>query len=418
MNPTSSTQPPLAVPSDSLDGKRLVYSNEMDGVFRYAPERLTITLPVAALRRQYPGADRVRIVPPARWGLGDGAALQLFAEQEALAWTLTPARHPETCRQIVACELLAGDRLIGTIEYPIAVEIRGRSQLDPLRDAPPFRNSSADLGAIEPRRALFDRTYLPGGMILPGAFFRGLYRDIVFLASGTDERGGGGLCTGMSRFALECSLEGQHPSANQAREEVQVWHGRQLTDAALLAAAAQFLTPSPTAAFQRFRDQVLGGFDATVAFDIGIARWDPSPRTYAATFHRLVTQGHTIVPFAFRQISDEMAEVQVYDPSYPSAEDQPQNVLRFDLAHDRYEYRGFGSLAEDDHTTVLAVTQRPFARPGTAYLASLANLALHPEEACREMRENVAVQRGLVALVGGALAGLLLLARRRASAAA
>jgi hypothetical protein len=410
--------PQVASPSDSLGGEHLLYSNERGGPFRYTPERLTLTLPVAAVHAQHPTANQARLVLPDGWRLTIGEATQAVGGQESFTWIVLPGGRPASCHQSLAWELLAGDTLLGTIEHPIAIEVRGRSQLDPQRDGPPFRNSSADLGAIEPRRDLFDRTYRPGGMILPGAFFRGLYRDIVFLAAGADERGGGGLCTGMARFTLQCSLEGVQPSATRSREEVQVWHGRQLTDAALLAAAAQFFAPSPAAAFWCFRDQVLDEGRATVAFDIGIARWDPAPRTYGATLRRLVTQGHTVVLFAFRQTDDDTAEVQVYDPSHTGPEDQPQNVMCFDLARDRYAYRGFGSLAQDDHTTVLAVAQAPFARPGTAYLASLVNLTLHPQEARQEVWGKMVVRRQQLALAGGALALLLLLVRRRASVAA
>lgn len=417
MNATPPTPIRINRLGDSLDGAPLIYGNEAGGPFRYAPERVTLTLPVAAVRRPYPGAEAARLTLPFGWRLIAGDIEQPLDDRTSLAWTVAPVGRPITCRPIFDCALLAGGRVIATIEHPIALEIRGQSQVDPQRDAPPFRNSPADLGAVEPRRALFDRTYRPGGTILPGAFFRGLYRDIVFLASGPDARGGGGLCTGMARFTLGCSLEGTHPSGAQARDEVQVRHGRQLTDRALLAAAIQFLSPSPAAAFRRFREQLFDEGRSTVAFDIGIARWDPSPRTYAATLHRLVTQGHTIVPYAFRQADDDTAEVLVYDPSYPGPEDRPGNVLRFDLSRDRYEYRGFGSLARDDETTVLAVEQRPFSRPGTAYLASLVNLGIHPEEAARELRENPAIRKGLVAIAGGALTGLLLLARRRSATA-
>jgi hypothetical protein len=338
---------------------------------------------------------------------------RLDAAGETLIWQLAPAGTPASCRQTVRCELLIGEAVIATVEHTLAVELRGQSSFDPVRDIPPFRNSTADLGDIEPRRDLFDRTYRRGGTILPGAFFRGLYRDIVFLASGTDARGGGGLCTGMARFALGCSLSGEHPPAGRVREVVQIWHGRQMTDAALLAAAAQFLTPDTAGSFRRFRDQVLASGYGTVAFDIGIARWEWSPRTWPEIFHRLVTQGHTLVPYAFQQTDDESATVQVYDPSYPAPEDAAQNIVRFDLARNRYAYRGFGALDRDDPTTVLAVTQRPFSQPGTAFLASLASLIMHPTTGEAEMRTNKNVQRGLAALATGLLGLGFLRARRK-----
>jgi hypothetical protein len=256
--------------------------------------------------------------------------------------------------------------------------------------------------------------------VLADAFFKGLYRDIVFLTAETDARGSGGLCTGMARFALERSLEGasgatQPGEGERASEmvEVQAWHGRQLTDRALLAAARQFFDPSPSTAFYHFRDQVLASGRGEVAFDVGIARWEPSPAKWGAMLGRLVSVGHTVTPYAFRQASDGMAEVSVYDPSYPDRADWPENVVRFDLVNDRYAYRGFGSLERDDPTTVLAVSQGNFAVPGTAYAASIANLALHPELLAEEWRENGALRRN-AAVAGGVLAASVALLRRRA----
>lgn len=413
MSVTTATLPLF---TDSLGASALLYSNEQDGIFRYTPATLTLSLSVPDLRQQYPAADAARLAPPLGWQSNDQPLRRLGAANEDLTWQISPAGLPASCRQTFRCDLLAGETIIATVEHTLAIELWGHSAFDPVRDIPPFRNSTADLGDIEPRRELFDRTYRGGGMILPGAFFRGLYRDIVFLASGTDARGGGGLCTGMARYALGCSLTGEHPPVERVREVVQIWHGRQMTDAALLAAAAQFLTPNAAGSFQRFREQVLTSGYGSVAFDIGIARWEWSPHTWPEIFQRLVTQGHTIVPYAFRQTDDDSATVQVYDPSYPAPEDAPQNIVRFDLARNRYAYRGFGALDRDDPTTVLAVTQRPFSQPGTAFLASLASLIMHPATGEAEVRGNKTVQRGLAALATGLLGIVFLRARRKQAA--
>ncbi len=399
----SATPASPALLHDSLDGAALLYSNEHGGPFSYAPASLTISIEGTALRAQYPTADRMRLLPPDGWQIAGASWQQVGGDDTALAWTVQPAGIPGSCRQIVRCEVLAGAKFLATLEHPLGVELRGQSAFDALRDIPPFRNATADLGAVEPRRDLFARTYKPWGMILPGAFFRGLYRDIVFLASGPDARGGGGLCTGMARFALGCSLNSEHPAAARVREVVQVWHGRQLTDAALLASAAQFLTPDVVRSYRHFRDQVLTNGAGTVAFDVGIARWNWNPREWPAIIQRLVTQGHTIVPYAFQQTDDETATVQVYDPSHPSPEEAAQNLMHFDLVRGRYAYRAFGALNHDDQTTVLAVTQRPFARPGTAFLASLASLFLHPDSGSDELRTNPTAQRGLAAAVCAAI---------------
>jgi hypothetical protein len=406
---------------DSLAGERLVFTNAGGGDFRYEPGRVTIALDVGALRGQHPEAQSVKLVPPEGWRVAGGPERREVGTEGTIAWELLPGGVPATCEQGIVCGVGGAGRRLGTLRHVIPIEVRGESQFDPERHALPFRNAASDFGPVEPRADLFGRTYRRGGMVLADAFFKGLYRDIVFLTAETDARGSGGLCTGMARFALARSLE---PAASEARllagerragamEEVQAWHGRQLTDRALLAAARQFLDPSPSAAFYRFRDQVFASERGEVAFDVGIARWEPSPAKWGAMLQQLVSVGHTVTPYAFRQVSDGLAEVSVYDPSYPDRADWPQNVARFDLVNDRYEYRGFGSLERDDPTTVLAVPQGNFEAGGTAYAASLANLALHPELLAEQWRENGVLRRN-VAIAGGVIAASVALWGRRA----
>lgn len=418
----AATDQGAAILSDSLAGQRLIFANAGGRDFRYEPGRVTLSLEAGPLRGRYPTAETARIAPPAGWRV-EGDAERSLAASGTITWDLAPGGVPSTCEQGIVCEVRGGGAHLGTLRHVIPIELHGQSQFDPERHTLPFRNSSGDFGAVEPRADLFSRTYRRSGMILPDAFFKGLYRDIVFLSAATDERGSGGLCTGMARFALERSL---HPApvaesrqlAERRRagamEEVQAWHGRQLTDRALLAAARQFFTPSPSAAFHRFRDHLLADGRSEVAFDVGIARWEPSPAKWAEMLKRLVTQGHTVTPYAFRQVSDRLAEVSVYDPSYPDRADWPENVVRFDLANDRYAYRGFGSLDHDDPTTVLAVQQQNFEGAGTAYLASLANLALHPALLAQEWRENSRLRRGVGIAVGVTAAAVVVGRRLRA----
>jgi hypothetical protein len=407
--------------SDSLAGERLVYTNAGGGDFRYEPGRVTIALDATALRARYPEAQSARLVPPEGWRVAAGAERREVGADGTIAWQLVPGGVPATCEQGIAIGVGGGGLRLGTLRHVIPIEIRAETQFDPERHTLPFHNSTSDFGPVEPRADLFGRTYRRGGVVLGDAFFKGLYRDIVFLTAETDARGSGGLCTGMARFALERSLRGVTGGAkladeqgrSGAMEEVQAWHGRQLTDRALLAAARQFFDPSPSVAFYRFRDQVVTTGRGEVAFDVGIARWEPSPAKWGAMLRHLVSVGHTVTPYAFRQMSDGMAEVSVYDPSHPDRADWPENIARFDLITDRYAYRGFGSLERDDPTTVLAVPQGNFEAPGTAYAASIANLALHPELLVEEWRENGALRRN-AAVAGGVLAASVALLRRRA----
>ncbi len=400
-----SSQPMVAPPGEPPEEGGLVYSNEWGEGFRYRPGRLQVELAVPPVRRRFPGAERAWLVLPDGWRVA-GEAGRAFGDGATIAWAVTPGRTPDSCRPVIACEVFtAGGRRVGRVERAVRLELRGRSQFDPRRHALPFRNAVADLGSVEPRGAIFARTYRAGGAVLPGAFFRGLYRDIVFLTAATDARGSGGLCTGMARVALERSLAGDGAAGGDdraaLRERVEIWHGRQLTDGALRAAARWFFRGSPAAALAEFRGQLLATGRSEVAFDVGVARWAPSRRLLA----RLVRHGHTIVPYAFRQTA-EAALVFVYDPSYPSPEDLPNNAIRFDLRRDRYAYRGFGSLTEDDGTTIIAAGQGAFRAPGTAFLASLVNVLLHPETVVGAVRRGVAPRRVAPIAGAGLLGGL------------
>ncbi len=403
--------------ADSLNGQPLIYSNSHGSVFHYHPTSLTITASLAPLRARYPILGGARLHLPEHWSVQGANEQPITAETATLTWTIVPGGIPAACQEQISCEILAGDTGIAAWDHLLPVTLQGETTFNPVRDIAPFRNSAADIGAVEPQRDLFARTYKPWGMILPGAFFQGLYRDIVFLAAGPDARGGGGLCTGMARYALGTSLTGIRPFASQVRDVVEIWHGRQLTDAALLAAAQQFLKPDAARSFRHFRNQVLTSGEGTVAFDVGIARWSWNPREWPALFQRLVTQGHTIVPYAFAQINDTTAQVQVYDPSHPSPEEAAENIVHFDLAQNRYQYRGFGALDRDDPTTVLAVTQRPFAEPGTAFIASTVSLFTNPQAGLTELVRVVAVRRSAVAAIAGAVGLLIVRSLRRRLAA-
>jgi hypothetical protein len=212
---------------------------------------------------------------------------------------------------------------------------------------------------------MFERTFPVA--IFPRALFNGLYRSIVFLGGNRDGYGGG-LCTGMARVALERSILSQ--KGEPGLDEIVLWHGRQLSDRALLASTPWFLMPSPKRAFSAFRRDILANGSSTRCFDIGV------PKPWRADIVRaLQHEGHTVVPYAFCQSSRDAAEVYVYDPNDPHASIAGETRLTFDLKHSRYAYRGIAAL-DDRRTTVIAVKQFAYRRGRTAILAGLASWLL------------------------------------------
>ena len=134
---------------------------------------------------------------PPGWRVRDGDELREIGAVGTIALEPPPGGVPATCEQGIAGEVHGDGQRLGTLRHVILIEIRGQSQFDPERHTLPFHNSVGDFGAVEPRADSFRRTYRRGGAFLSDAFFKGLYRDIVFLSAATDERGSGGGCTGL-----------------------------------------------------------------------------------------------------------------------------------------------------------------------------------------------------------------------------
>jgi hypothetical protein len=275
----------------------------------------------------------------------------------------------------IALTAHSGGQLLQTISSTLAVEIHGTSQFDPTEDAFQEVNSVAGWGVVTPRADLFQRTYQ--STLFPTALFEGLYRSIVFI--GGNVRGyGGGLCTGMARAALERSF-GDTSEASDL-DQVLLWHGRQLTDRALLASAIWLLRPSPKRAFEAFKRDLLRSGETRRCFDIDVPK--PWRRDIVDALQR---EGHTVVPYAFRQTDPGLAEVSVYDPNDPRGSIAGRAVMTFDLSRDTYAYRDLVSL--DDHrSTVIAVDQAAYRRGRTAILAGLASAILRIGRSARPER--------------------------------
>jgi hypothetical protein len=122
-------------------------------------------------------------------------------------------------------------------------------------------------------------------------------------------------------------------------------------------------------------------------------------------FAALIGSGHTVVPYALRQTSDDRAEVWVYDPNYPRPEARDGSVIRFDLANDNYTYRQYDGRAPGRPSKVLAVRQEHYRRARTGYLGGLLSLLLFRP---RKASPVVPIAASLLALG----LGCLLLSRR------
>jgi hypothetical protein len=209
----------------------------------------------------------------------------------------------------------------------------------------------------------------------------------------------------MARAALQQSLDGE--DAPPALPEVVYWHGRQLTDRALLASIPWFLWPSPRRALARFRRDLLTRGDSDVCFDIDVPK--PWRRDIVQA---LVRQGHTVVPYALHQPDATRAEVHVYDPNYPDEPEAERSVITFDLVRNRYGYRSLVDL-NDHSTTVVAVRQSAYAQGRTAILASVASLLLYPSVTLDVVRVNRAGANRLgISVVAALAAGRFVRGRR------
>jgi hypothetical protein len=270
---------------------------------------------------------------------------------------------------------------------PIQVNLDLSSSFDPAHFALPLRNRAEHIGRVEPERSVFDHTFAWMPEPLRRLLFHGIYSDIVFLRP---EPPRGGLCSGMARWAI-ARWKGEEPapaSTAQAIERIRLLHGRQMKDRALLSALPWFLRGSSRVAFRAVRADFIRHGATDRALDLAV------PKLWRSdVLQAVVGEGHTVVPYRLRQHGPDRGELEVYDPNHPSAigSDRPR-VIQFDLARDRYTY---GSTVTEDETDVgmIAVSQRAYAGPGTAILALLGSLLLHPVKSPKALFGKIAAAR-------------------------
>lgn len=374
---------------DGRPVERLVYRNERGGRFHYRPPRFQI---VAELRDL--AADRAlryRLSLPAGWLALPDQQLSALGDRPVL-WLVFPQGRPRAFEHQISVTVFDRGRAIARAERSLGIELYGESPFDPARDRLPWANRASEFGPVEPDERYFRATYRL--VLFPEAFRRGLYRIVVRM---TSEGSGppGGVCSGMARAALARSLGMLRAEGEELREQVIVLHGRQLTDRALLAGTLQFFWPSPRRAYQRFIDDLLRRGWSDLCFDVNV------PKPWRRDVIRaLLGQGHTVVPYAFRQREPEQAEVLVWDPSRPEA--AGETVITLDLQRDRYRYPPL--VDYEDAVTIVAVRQHAYLHGRTAMLSSLASLVLFSP---RARRAAIGVAASLALSLG-----LLKLARR------
>lgn len=271
----------------------------------------------------------------------------------------------------------AGD-VVGVANVSVAYDLR--SSFDVGQHAFHLPNSASALGTIEPDRLIFDQTFAPMPTFAARLLFHGLYSDIVFIRPGART---GGLCTGMARWAIARGQrrEPAPPTQAAALERVAVFHGRQLLDRALFAAAGWFFRASPRAAFFAVRDDLLRTGTTDRALDVGVPK--PWRRDVLSA---LVEQGHTLVPYHLVQEDETRGWIAVYDPNRPDLIGAgEQRVIEFDLRRDRYSYGSIVSM-EQANVGMIAVRQDAYMGRGTAVLATIGSALLSPRRAWRAVR--------------------------------
>ncbi len=350
---------------DEVNGKRgripmkarhITISRNGDGPIQFHPPAVGIDLPEGT-------SGHLRLKVPDGWSS--------ICDPQG-GWYLQPVAPNLDKNAALVVQSVSDDTIVDSGTLQIDLDLV--STFDPPSCALPLRNRATDLGEVHPRRDIFERTFttLPRG--LKNLLFRGLYSDIVFLLQEGKHRGG--MCSGMARWSIARSLvqEPDPPSIPAAVERIQLYHGRQLRDRALLSALPWFLRGSPNAAYRAVRRDLLRDGITDRALDIAVPKlWRPD------LAKALVAEGHTVVPYRLRQHGAGQAALEVYDSNHPDriGSDQPRTI-HFDLARNRYEY---GRLVSPEQTNVgmIAVRQKAYSTPGTAYIATLGSLIFAPK---------------------------------------
>ena len=257
------------------------------------PHDFTVTVDLKTLAPDK-DVDALRLEIPVSWVSDRPVWRPVRPNDDVVSWRVSPHGFMGDFRETVRVVAMDRGREVARHERTIDMELRLSSQFHPHEHVISRPNSVGGWGVVEPKRDEFERTF--GWAPFRERLFGGLYRAIVFLNG--DGSNPGGLCTGMARAALERSLTEEPGEPSLA--EVVCWHGRQLTDRALLAGAGWLLFGSPSRAFRAFRRDLLQRGVSDRCFDIGV------PRLWRRDIlSALQQEGHTVVPYAIEQSSSQ-----------------------------------------------------------------------------------------------------------------
>lgn len=328
------------------------------------------------------------------WGRATVEAAEL-ADEYSLDCRLYSKSHPPGPLEVVVRVIEDGaGRVVAQTSLTLDVVWEGHSGFDPARHGYDFVNSGSAYGAVRLDRAVFEQTY--GLTFERDNLFRKMYRDIL---GATEDANGpiagtaplsSGLCTGMIRSALEYYRQGASPLAHDRQPNgdtlttIKLFHGRQLTDRALFQAAGWIVLGGPRKVFEAFKKEVLRGNLDPMAFDIGIATLKRKD-----FFRAVQAEGHTTIPYAFRQTGPYTGQIFIYNPNIPASQENygyanaplgqerrlAGPVINFDLAKNTYYYTDhYQSLRPNgDPTTIVAVHQSAYEKGRNALIASIAN---------------------------------------------
>lgn len=382
---------------DNLDEGRLWFTNSPQAtrVFRLTPIVFELSLHLSGELNTSDEELLVEVGPPDKpsWGQAKVRLTQLKNGYELKCRPFGDAAPGNLPLEIRFCNPVTRETL-ATISHPLKVSWMGHSGFDPAIHGYNFVNTSTAYGPVSLDRRLFERTFQVS--LWPEKLYRKMYRDV--LGATVDENGplagtaplSSGLCTGMIRSAIGLYQEKVEPPASQRQpvgptlETIKLYHGRQLGDQALLQAARWIVRGGPNRVFEAFKREVRQGNRDPYAFDIGVAAWGRKD------FWRAIqAEGHTVIPYAFRQLDEQTGEIFIYDPNRPPLQadygyaNAPEGeearlsgpVIHFDLPHNNYFYtEHYQSVRPNGNaTTIVAVHQSAYRRGRSALLASLAN---------------------------------------------
>ncbi len=358
----------MSVDSLRFDGTyttpfQLVCSNDDQGTLHNSPSYFTLSVDLKTLAPEHV-VDALRLDIPMSWVSDRPTWRPVRPDDEVIEWRVFPRGFIGDFHVTVRVVAMDRGREVTRRERTIDIDLRLSGQFRPDEHVISRPNNVAGWGVVEPRRCEFDRTFR--WVPFRERFFAGLYRAIVFMSG--DGSNPGGLCTGMARAALERSLTKEAGEPSLA--EVVCWHGRQLTDRALLTGAGWLLFGSANRAFMAFRRDLLQRGASDRCFDIGV------PRLWRRDIvSALQQQGHTVVPYAIEQSSSHSAQVRIYDPNDPRASRDGGAAITFLLDQNTYVYEPLGPMALD-HSTIVAVRQTAYRTGRTALLAACVSAML------------------------------------------